>query len=196
MPEGANRRSPSAATADAGCAAPQLLDLLLDATAEGIMDMDLRAGSVSYTPRWLALLGYNENEHRATPDLWRELSHPDDVAGVEVALADHQRDYWPFAHTWRMRHRAGEWRSVLGRAVTLRDQDGCPVRTVMVCGDVTDQVRVEQRMQELAAAVPALLETLAECRDLLERCLTRPLTPAEWEAFLLKQPKLRLLPSP
>jgi PAS domain S-box-containing protein len=195
VPDGAADRSQQSAPAERHrCPAQELFDLLLDATADGIMDMDLAAGGVAYSPRWLALLGYDEHEHAATPELWRRLSHPDDVPAVEAALGDHQQNYWPFAHTWRMRHRTGEWRSVLGRAVTLREADGRPRRTVMVCSDVTEQARVEQQLQTLSTAVPALLETLSTCRKLLEQCRTRPLDPDEWEAFLaLKQPGLTLL---
>jgi PAS domain-containing protein len=62
--------------AESGSAA-ELLDLVLAATNDGIMDWNTVTGVVAYSGRWKALLGYEEHELLDSPSLWRELSHPD-----------------------------------------------------------------------------------------------------------------------
>src|SRR5207302_5670949 len=64
---------------------------------------------------------------------------------------------FPFSSTWRMRHRNGEWRWILCRAITIRDGAGAPARLLAVFTDTTDQVAAEQRQRALATAIPDLM---------------------------------------
>jgi two-component system, NtrC family, sensor kinase len=152
------------ATKDAGGSADpksvrdsQILELLLDATTDGVMDWDLVSGAVHYTARWKLLLGYEEDALADTPTLWSELSHTEDLPRVQEAFADHIENFWPFTQTWRMKHANGEWRWVLCRAVTSRSPEGSPLRLVGVFSDITDRIRAEDRHRALGAAIPDLL---------------------------------------
>lgn len=133
------------------------LDLLMQATADGVLDWDLERRRARYSERWKALLGYEPDELADDVSLWRRLSHPDDVLETEALLKQHHESFWPFQHTWRMQHRTGEWRWVFGRAASQYDDDGVPVRTVVVFSDVTDRVRAEDRHKALASAIPDTL---------------------------------------
>jgi PAS domain S-box-containing protein len=135
----------------------EILTLLLDATTDGIMDWDFRSGIIRYTDRWKLLLGYEPQALVDSPTLWSDLSHPEDLPGMREVLTDHLENYWPFSHTWRMRHENGEWRWVLCRAATLRDEQMQPTRLVAVFSDITDRIRAEQRHRALALAIPDLL---------------------------------------
>jgi PAS domain S-box-containing protein len=130
------------------------LDLLLSATNDGYVDWDLVAGTVTYSPRWKTLLGYEPHELGDHPDLWRQMSHPEDLARADELFRDHLEEMWPLSHRWRMRHRNGDWRWVLCRAATIRDDDARPVRMVSVYTDVTEQVRTEERYRALANGTP------------------------------------------
>lgn len=132
-----------------------LVELLLAATNDGVLDWDLTRRTASYNARWKLLLGYELEELEDSPELWRTLSHPDDLPLVDQLLAEHLERPWPFSHTWRMRHRNREWRWILCRAVTLRHpQHGTPMRLVAAFSDVTDQVRADERYRALALASP------------------------------------------
>lgn len=122
-----------------------LLNLILAATNDGVMDWDLITGTISYSERWKSLLGFENHELVDSPSLWRELSHPDDLAETEALLRDHVDNLWPLSHTWRMRHKNDDWRWFLGRAVTLQDGKSVPLRCICVFTDVTDQVLAEQQ---------------------------------------------------
>ena len=45
---------------------------------DGLWDWNLETDEVYYSPRWINMLGYEENELGATIDTWKELVHPDD----------------------------------------------------------------------------------------------------------------------
>ena len=146
--------------ADSGPTSPrgsELLELLLEATTDGVMDWDLVSGVVQYTARWKLLLGYELTGLEDKPTLWRDLSHPDDLPRVVEALSDHLENFWPFNHTWRMKHASGEWRWVFCRAVTSRSAQASPLRLVGVFSDITDRIRAEERQRALASAIPDLL---------------------------------------
>ncbi len=142
--------------------AQSMLDLILAATNDGIMDWDLVSGLVTYSERWKALLGFEAHELADTPTLWRDVSHPDDLPGTETQLRDHIENLWPFAHRWRMRHKNGGWRWSLCRAVTVHDDGGVPIRCVAIFTDVTDQVLAEQRLFELTRRNELLLTSAGE----------------------------------
>ena len=151
-------------TANPGAAGDlSMLELLLQTTSDGILDWDLVSGRVVYTPRFHALLGYDEGAVDESPALWRSLSHPDDLPHVEALLTDHLESFWPFDHTWRMRHYNGSWRWIMCRASTARDSGGRPYRLLALFSDITERVWAQERLGALIAAVPdAILRVHAE----------------------------------
>ena len=140
----------------------EMLDLILAATNDGIMDWDLINGTMHYSQRWKALLGFEDAELTDAPALWRGLTHPDDLPVVEALLRDHIENLWPFAHTWRMRHKNGDWRWSLCRAVTLHGPGGIPRRCVGIFTDVTEQVLTAQRLTDLTRRNELLLSSAGE----------------------------------
>ena len=135
---------------------------VLAATNDGVMDWDLTNGTIHYSERWKSLLGYEGQELADSPTLWKDLSHPDDIAEAELLLTEHVESLWPFAHTWRMRHKNGDWRWSLCRAVTVQDDAGVPLRCIGVFTDVTDQVLAERRLAELGRRIELLLVSAGE----------------------------------
>jgi PAS domain S-box-containing protein len=146
----------------------ELLDLLLDASTDGVMDWDLVNNVTSYTARWKLLLGYEVTALQDSPTLWTDLSHPDDLAKLRETLQDHLDNFWPFTHTWRMKHHNGEWRWVLCRAVTARDSQDRPKRLVAVFSDITERIRAQERQSALTSAIPDLLLRLRADGTLLD----------------------------
>jgi PAS domain S-box-containing protein len=149
----------------------ELLDLLLEASIDGVVDHDLEAQTVRYSSRWKLLLGFEPHDLVESPRLWRDLSHPDDLPQVMQLLRDHMNSFWAFNHTWRMRHASGEWRSMSCRVVTARDAFGKPRRMVGIFSDVTDQVRAAERQRALISAIPDLLLRIGADGTVLDRKL-------------------------
>jgi signal transduction histidine kinase len=131
----------------------ELLDLLLGATQDGIVDWNLRTGETAYNPRWKHLLGFDDAdmaEFRETPDGWRELIHPNDRAQALRLIDDHIEQGWPLHTTLRMRHRHNGYKHILVRGASRRDAQDCAVRTLLVFSDIDERLR-EQQSQRLAS---------------------------------------------
>src|SRR3989442_121953 len=91
-----------------------LLELVLAATLEGVVDHDLIAGQSHYSHRFLLMLGFDaEQELARSPALWKELTHADDLSEVDSLWNDHVHNGWPFQHTFRMKHFHGGYPFVL-----------------------------------------------------------------------------------
>jgi PAS domain S-box-containing protein len=138
----------------------ELLDLLLGATQDGIVDWDLITDRVDYNPRWKHLLGFDVDElaeYGATPKLWMDLIHPDELASTQQLLADHLEQGWPFAATVRMRHRHSGFRHILCRGAAHRDAEDRPVRMVIIFSDIDERIRAEGRQRALVTALPDTL---------------------------------------
>jgi PAS domain S-box-containing protein len=135
----------------------ELLELLLSATQDGIVDFNLTTNTAEYNPRWKLLLGFDDGELAETPELWHELIHPDDRPATLQLLSDHLEQGWPFATTVRMQHRSSGYRHILCRGTSLRDQDDRAQRMVMIFSDIDDKIRDQGRQRALVAALPDTL---------------------------------------
>jgi PAS domain S-box-containing protein len=161
----------------------ELLDLLMDATNDGIVDWNLVAGTTTYNARWKHLLGYEGNELVETPNLWRDLTHPEDLPKVEEQLRDHLELQWPFGHISRMRNRHGGWRWILCRGFAGRNADGDPVRMVITFADVTDRVRAQEQQRALISAIPDTMFRVSGDGRILDVKLGGQQRPSLWSGL-------------
>ncbi len=135
----------------------ELLELLLSATQDGVVDWNLLTNKADYNPRWKLLLGFDdegESGRAETPELWQELIHPDDRPATLRLLSDHLEQGWPFTTAVRMRHRTAGYRHILCRGTALRDVDDRPLRMVMIFSDIDERIRGEGRQRALVSALP------------------------------------------
>src|SRR6266849_5597603 len=56
---------------------------------DGIWDWDLNSQEVYYSPRWKAMLGYEEDQIRHSADEWLSRVHPEDIARLRSKIAAH-----------------------------------------------------------------------------------------------------------
>ncbi len=100
-----------------------------------------------FNARWYEFTGAAEGS--TDGDAWRELIHPDDRVEIlrlwQQALATGE-DY---GTEYRLRHRSGEYRWVLGRAVAARDEAGQVIRWMGTCTDIHEMKKAEQHRRLL-----------------------------------------------
>jgi diguanylate cyclase (GGDEF)-like protein/PAS domain S-box-containing protein len=107
---------------------------------DGIWDWSVGEGSIYFSPRWLQMLGYAEDEVGQRPEDWFSRIHPEDVARVRSKLDAHAAGATPhFEDEHRIRHRNGRYLWVLTRGFALRGPDGRAVRMAGAQTDVTDR---------------------------------------------------------
>jgi PAS domain S-box-containing protein len=144
-----------------------LLDLLFEATLDGIVDWDVRNNSATYNERWRFLLGYDNDELNLTPTTWRELVHPQEREALEQALSDHLHESWPFGQSMRMRHRATGWRWISIQGASKRGRDGKVERMALVFADIEERVQAEGQVRALVEAIPDTILRVASDGSLL-----------------------------
>jgi diguanylate cyclase (GGDEF)-like protein/PAS domain S-box-containing protein len=121
--------------------------LVAEAANDGLLDWDIEAGTVYYSPRWPMLLGMKPDELRPAPDEWFKRVHADDFARVSADIDAHLAgDTAHFESEYRIHHADGGWRWVVSRGMAVRRPDGSPTRMVASLSDVTARKEAEQRV--------------------------------------------------
>jgi diguanylate cyclase (GGDEF)-like protein/PAS domain S-box-containing protein len=103
---------------------------------DGLWDWDLPSDQIYYSPRWKALLGYEEAEIGSDPTEWFDRIHPEDLERVREGIAAHCQGRSPhFEYEHRLMHKDNAYRWVLSRGLAVRAPDGQAVR---MAGSLTD----------------------------------------------------------
>ena len=136
-------------------------DKLVTNTAnDGLWDYDVRGNSTYFSPRWRAMLGYDENED--IPE-WRFLVHPDDMARVQTQLRDHlegRTDLFESVH--RMRHASGDWRWIQSRVKARLDEQKHLQRLVGVETDITERKLYEEALFREKESAQITLQSIGD----------------------------------
>ncbi|MBT5938399.1 MAG: PAS domain-containing protein [Rhodospirillaceae bacterium] len=113
---------------------------------DGLWDWNLETDEVYYSPRWINMLGYEENELGATIDTWKELVHPDDhdfVLEKVQEYIDGRAD--SFEVEMRMAHKDGHYLFILSRGFLAHHKfEDRPYRLVGTHVDITERKISEQ----------------------------------------------------
>ena len=132
---------------------------------DGLWDWNLFTNEVYWSPRWKAMLGYEETEIGTSPNEWFDRVHPEDLELVRTALTAHLED--PGSH-FESEHRLldsrGSYRWVRSRAAAVRSDAGVATRLAGSFSDITDT-----KLADPLTGLPNRLLFL----DLLERTIKR-----------------------
>ncbi len=108
---------------------------------DGLWDWNLDTGEVYFSPRWLSLLGFIEDELSGDPDEWLDRVHPEDLPELEEQLLQAEAHARSFQIEHRMRDRDGDFRWFLVRGIaTVTDGER---RLVGSHSDVTARKQAE-----------------------------------------------------
>jgi diguanylate cyclase (GGDEF)-like protein/PAS domain S-box-containing protein len=115
---------------------------------DGLWDWDLLSDQIHYSPRWKAMLGYEEHELGTSPHEWLDRIEDGDREHFHVRLTAHWRRLLsPFEHAYRIRHRDGSVRWMLCRGLAVWDEQGRPTRMAGSQTEITERKLAEQRLQ-------------------------------------------------
>jgi diguanylate cyclase (GGDEF)-like protein/PAS domain S-box-containing protein len=106
---------------------------------DGLWDWNLSADVVHYSPRWKAMLGYQEGEIGKRPEEWFDRIHDADRERVKKEIATHQKGLTPhFESEHRVLHKDGSFRWMLSRGVAVHDASGNALRMAGSQTDITE----------------------------------------------------------
>lgn len=128
------------------------LSMAFSATSDAIWEWDLATGETYYSPRWYAMLGYENNAFPMTFDVWKTLCHPEDIQPAidRIQAVLESPDGQGYVAEFRMRHRDGTWRWIQGRGnVVARAPDGKPVMMSGTNTDVSERRRLTEDRDRL-----------------------------------------------
>jgi PAS domain S-box-containing protein len=119
------------------------LELAIRATGAVVWDWDIRSDLAVFNDVVESVFGYDE---RSVSSSWFfERMHPGDVPRLQSGLAAAlSSGVSHLSSEFRFRRANGEWASVIGRSLILRE-DGAAVRMVGTMIDVTERVQLEER---------------------------------------------------
>jgi PAS domain S-box-containing protein len=128
--------------------------LALDATSEGLWDIDLVTGAVIISDHSSVLFGYAPGEVEPTVAFWKQHLHSEDAPAVLRAQEDYLAGRVPtYAIEHRIITKSGEvrWLRTVGK-VLARAPDGTPLRMVGTNADITERQQILAELAEAKAA--------------------------------------------
>jgi diguanylate cyclase (GGDEF)-like protein/PAS domain S-box-containing protein len=129
----------------------QRLSRVLRGANDGWWEWEIETGVMSCSPRWWSMLGHEDQALGSSAEVWRRLTHPDDLPHVaevlDAALAEGAESY---EVEYRMLHTDGHEVPILSRALIQRNGAGRPVRISGTNMDLTERKQAERQIRELA----------------------------------------------
>ncbi|MFP5512620.1 MAG: EAL domain-containing protein [Alphaproteobacteria bacterium] len=151
--------------------------------ADGLWDWHIDGGEIYYSPRWKAMLGYEDAEIGGTVDEWFRRVLPGDLDGLRTAINLHLTGERPhLQHEFRIRDKAGAEMWMLVRGLAVRDDRGCAVRMAGSMTDITARKKAEQQIlfdavHDAMTGLPnrtLLLDRIGQALDRNRRAGARP----------------------
>ena len=115
---------------------------------DGLWDWDLETGRVYYSPRWKAMLGYDEAEIGDGIAEWLDRVHTDDLPRLRADIDVHLgQDNENLSSEFRIRHRDGQYRWVLCRGIAVKDPERDTLRAAGSLTNITDRKLAEEQLR-------------------------------------------------
>ncbi|HUQ97457.1 MAG TPA: PAS domain-containing protein [Chitinophagaceae bacterium] len=132
-------------------ASEERLRFAMEGSDHGIWDWNIKSGALHFSPSWLKMLGYEQDELKNSIDEWEKRIHPDDKEQLTRDLATHYTSDQPtYENSYRLLAKDGTYRYILGRGkIVERDADGTPTRMIGTHTDVTQKRKSEEQYRNL-----------------------------------------------
>ncbi len=122
------------------------LKILVEASELGTWELHLQENKVSYSPRYLHYMGYEETDTPTHEELKNRL-HPDDLKTREQAFAQ-AYETGILNYTTRVIWPDGSLRWIEAKGKVLHDDQNKPLRIIGTIRDLTNEKRKQQQIEE------------------------------------------------
>ncbi len=119
-------------------------NLALEASSQGVFDVECKTNIIYSSPRLKEILGYSEQDDTSDDSTWRQRIHPADRDWVDSALGDYLAGRSNlFNIEYRLKFDDGREKWVSARGKAAFDSDRRPIRMVGAVQEVTDRKLAE-----------------------------------------------------
>jgi PAS domain S-box-containing protein len=130
---------------------------------DGLWDWDLVTNQIYFSPRWKAMLGYEDHEIGNKLEEWIKRIHPDDSEKTMAALTAHLNGHtYYYESEQRLLHKDGSYRYFSIRGLAMRDEAGKSYRIAGSQADITERKLIEKQSAQNETRVNAVLNNVFE----------------------------------
>ncbi|GAB4375819.1 MAG: hypothetical protein Kow00121_22010 [Elainellaceae cyanobacterium] len=125
------------------------LQLVLEASGDGLWDWNMKTGEIYHSPRYQEILGYEIDELTLDLQGWEQTIHPDDRSGVLERLKAHLQDNSvKYTLDYRVRCKSGDWKWITDYGkIVAHDLQGNPLRMIGAYKDISDRKQAETELK-------------------------------------------------
>ena len=135
---------------------------------DGFWDWDIQTDHVWFSSRYKEILGYTEDELENRTQSWTDLIHPADrERTMEANRRCLEGEVEQFEVEYRMFHKDGSIRWILGRGAGVRDAEGNTLRMAGTHTDITTR-KFNERTTHALYAISSAISTTRDLRELYE----------------------------
>ncbi|MDI1256754.1 MAG: PAS domain-containing protein [Flavobacterium sp.] len=122
----------------------------LEASSEGIWDLDVKTNRVFFSSQSMKMLQFEEKDAVLTIDKWDDRIHPEDKEKYEKDIQEHLENKTPYyKNLQRVLTNDNQYKWVLSRGKIIdRDEKGNPLRVIGTHSDISTQITKEQELQK------------------------------------------------
>ena len=125
--------------------------LAIRGSNDGLWDWNLVTDRIYFSPRWKAILGYQEDEIHEDPQEWFNRVHPEDIHKLQSEIQSHLENVTPrFENEHRLLHRDGTYLWVESRGSAILDGNRNAYRIAGSITDISDRKSAEQKLLHYA----------------------------------------------
>ncbi|TAD79428.1 MAG: PAS domain S-box protein [Oscillatoriales cyanobacterium] len=140
--------------------AKQQLELVIQASSEGVWDWDWITEEVYFSPQWKAMLGYADHELPNSLDMWQSVILEEDATAALQLVRDYNSGLIDrFEAMQRFRHKDGSIVHVLSRAIHLKDESGQVIRMVGSHLNLTETVTMQKALRDSQMQLRSVLNS-------------------------------------
>ncbi|RZJ99907.1 MAG: PAS domain S-box protein [Flavobacterium sp.] len=124
-------------------------EFALEASSEGIWDLDVNTKSVFFSSQSMKMLGFEEKDTVLSIDKWDSRIHPEDIEKYKKDIQFHFENKTPFyKNLQRVLTNDGNYRWVLSKGKVIeRDVFGNPLRVIGTHSDISRQIEKENELK-------------------------------------------------
>ncbi len=137
------------------------MELALLGNSAGVYEWYMLDNSAYYSPQWMNMLGYKDNELPPQLSTWQDRVHPDDIEEIMLNVQktiEAKQTNIEILH--RLKHKDGNWIWALGRGLIRYNEQSMPYSMVGVHTDITEQRVLELQHKQQAQIIEQIHDSV------------------------------------